>query len=384
MFASSFITLSKSALKQNLDFIRDLIGNNTTLSSVVKGNAYGHGIETFVPMAVECGITHFSVYNAEEAFRVKEVLGKNSADIMIMGMIANDEIEWAVANDIEFYVFEIDRLEKTIEISSRVGKKARIHLEVETGMNRTGLNSNQLRKAKALLQKYDSNIEVKGICTHFSGAESITNYVRIRKQITNFNRITRWLIKNDVHIGTRHTSCSAAIINYPMTMFDMVRVGIMQYGFWPSKETQINYLSRNRENMNPLKRLITWKSKVMSIKGVKAGEFIGYGTTFLAENDMKVASIPVGYADGFSRSLSNTGRVLIHGVRVSVVGIINMNTMLVDITHVPKTKKGDEVVLIGEQGKLEITLASFGEMSNLMNYELLTRLPSRIPRMVVE
>jgi len=164
---------------------------------------------------------------------------------------------------------------------------------------------------------------------------------------------------------------------------DLVRIGIMQYGFWSSRETFIGYINGHEDKSDPLKRVICWKSKVMSTKSVKTGEFIGYGTSYLAQRDMKIATIPVGYAHGFSRGLSNQGRVLINGYRVSVIGIVNMNLITVDITNIPETKKGDEAVLIGNQGDLSISVASFSELSNQPDYELLTRLNYNIPRTVV-
>ena len=164
----------------------------------------------------------------------------------------------------------------------------------------------------------------------------------------------------------------------------MVRIGILQYGFFPSREVLIDYLTRHKENDYPLTRLISWKTKVMDVKSVKAGDFIGYGTSYLANANMKVASIPVGYSHGFSRSLSNQGRVLIQGKRLSVVGMVNMNMTLVDVSNLEGVQKGDEVVLIGKQGDLEISVSSFGEFSDLVNYELLTRLPSNIPRKIVD
>ena len=182
----------------------------------------------------------------------------------------------------------------------------------------------------------------------------------------------------------RHTACSAAALRYSATKMDMARIGILQYGFFPSKEILIHYLTKNKEHEFPLRRVISWKSKVMSIKKVKTGEFIGYGTSYLANSDMKIATIPVGYSHGFSRLLSNQGRVLIHGQRVSVVGAVNMNMMSVDITNLEGVKNGDEVVIIGKQGDMEISVASFGDVSNLVNYELLTRLPHDIPRIVVD
>ena len=383
MLSPSFITISESALQANLDFIRMIIGKRCKLSSVVKGNAYGHGIPHFVPLAEKCGIDHFSVSNAQEAWEVMQAR-EGEAAIMIMGMIDNDALEWAIEQNIEYYVFEPDRLEKSIALARKMGKPCRIHLELETGMNRTGLTGEELRRVKQLLLDHPREVVVKGMCTHYAGAESIANYVRIKKQITNFNRIQKWFVNNGIHPERRHTACSAAIISYPSTVMDMVRVGIMQYGYWPSKETLISYLHGRKDKENPLKRVISWHSQVMSVKEVKEGEFIGYGSTYLADSDIIIATVPVGYADGYTRSLSNTGRVLINGSRVGVVGMVNMNMMVVDVTHIPYTKKGDEVVLIGEQDKQSISVASFGELSNQLNYELLTRLPREIPREVVQ
>jgi alanine racemase len=146
----------------------------------------------------------------------------------------------------------------------------------------------------------------------------------------------------------------------------------------------MKYYTKNKINSNPLQPLISWKSYVMGTKSVAAGEYISYGTSVLTETDMKIATIPVGYAHGFSRSLSNQGKVLIRGHRLDVIGLVNMNMMIIDITNVPEIDKGDEVILIGEQNGITISVASFGEMSNLLNYELLTRLPEDIPRKIIK
>jgi alanine racemase len=165
---------------------------------------------------------------------------------------------------------------------------------------------------------------------------------------------------------------------------DMVRIGIAQYGFWPSQETYMyNFKNLEENQKNPLKRLISWKSKVMSLKKVKMGDFIGYGTSFMASRDMTIALVPIGYSHGFSRNLSNLGKVLIQGKIVPVVGTVTMNSISVDITDVKEVKKGDEVVIIGRQKRNEITVASFGESTQQVNYELLTRLPQDIPRKII-
>lgn len=180
----------------------------------------------------------------------------------------------------------------------------------------------------------------------------------------------------------RHTASSAAALSYPATRMDLVRIGIAQYGFWPSKEVFVDYIHSRRDKSDPLHRVLSWKSRIMGVKDVRMGEFISYGTTFLSTSDRRIATIPVGYANGFTRSLSNQGRLLIGGERVAVIGMVNMSMLIADITNVPDAKPGDEVVIIGKQGELEISVASFSEISDQLNYELLARLPEDIDRRI--
>lgn len=381
MFATSEIELDQSALENNIQFIRSVVGPDIRISSVVKGNAYGHGIFEFVPMVAKAGINHFSVFSADEALEVNNI-SPNSA-IMIMGYIGNEELEWAILNDIEFFVFERDRLRKALEIAKKFSKKAKIHIEYETGLNRTGFSKTQLADVIDLLSGNEEHFELMGSCTHYAGAESIANFVRVKNQIKRFNKVNKWLTTKGLTPNIRHTACSAAAISYPKSRMDMVRIGILQYGFWPSKETFIDCIKHSENRLDPLRRVIKWKSTVMDVKEVDTGEFVGYGTTFMATDNMKIATVPVGYSHGYSRSLSNQGRVLIKGHRLAVIGIVNMNLLIVDISECPQVEKGDEVVLIGDQGDNSISVASFGELSNQLNYELLSRLPRNIPRTVV-
>ena len=382
MFHSSYIELSKSSLKNNINFLRKEIGKGVTLSSVIKGNAYGHGIEQFVPMAQECGVHHFSVFSADEAHRLHSIAGQ-PATILIMGYLDKDEMEWAVQHGIEFFVFDPDRLEVAAKKAKKLGKQAIVHLELETGMNRTGFEKHTLNKAKAILQKYKSCIHLKGICTHFAGAESLQNRERVLEQLRQFSQQVNELNAIGLRPEQLHTASSAATISYPESRFNMVRIGIMQYGFWPSPETYSYYLSRHPTKKDPLSRLINWKSRIMTLKHVPKGNFVGYGTSYKAPRDMTLAIVPVGYAWGYSRSLSNQGQVLIKGRRAAVVGIVGMNVLTVDVTDIPDVKPNDEVVLLGKQGNQSISVASFAELSTQLNYELLTRLPMNIPRRVV-
>ncbi|MEZ4919905.1 MAG: alanine racemase [Saprospiraceae bacterium] len=383
MLYTSYIEISESALAHNLDFIRTFIGDSVQFSSVVKGNAYGHGIEVIVPLEEKYGQRHFSVFSADEAFRVKEASQAGST-ILIMGMLDNYQLEWAIENEIEFFVFNKHRLDHALQFARKIGKKALVHLEAETGMNRTGFQKNELAEAGKLLQENPDAIQFRALCTHYAGAESIANYYRIQQQKKRFKSALKQLDRMGLKPDILHTACSAASLRYPETQLDLVRIGILQYGFFPSKEILVDYLIKNKETVTPIERIISWKSVVMDIKRVKTGEFIGYGTSYFANSDLDVAIIPVGYSHGFSRSLSNLGRVLIRGQVAPVVGTVNMNMISVDISNSGGVQIGDEVVLVGRQGELEVTVASFSDMSHQINYELLTRLPQNLPRRVIE
>ena len=382
MFESTHIELDSEAVRHNLSILRNWYGDDIKLSTVVKGNAYGHGLDEFVPMLLQNGIDHLSVFSANDAYRIK-ARNKGDYDLMIMGMVERDGLEWAIREGVDFFIFDIDRLESAIDLSSKAGSKAKIHLELETGMNRTGLSPGDFKLALKLIEENRDKISVEGICTHLAGAESISNYHRIKKQRERFKRYCKKLESSGIEAKYVHMACSAASLMYPGTRYNMVRIGILSYGFFPSKEVLISYMNKNKMNSDPLKRVLSWKSKVMDISTVKAGEFIGYGTSYLANIDTKIAIVPVGYAIGFKRSLSNQGRVLIRGSRMSVVGMVNMNMIAVDVTELENVEKGDEVVFIGRQGDIEISVASFSDYSHQVNYELLTRLPQEIPRLVI-
>ena len=379
----SYIELSKSALKKNINYLKTRI-NQARFCSVIKGNAYGHGIKYFVPLAEQCGVDYFAVYDASEALEALKYKSKTS-DLMIMGMIDNQEIGWALENNIAFSVFDLDRFQSAIRIAQEIGVKARIHLELETGMNRTGFEEEQLSSVIDLYLKNADHIILEGIWTHFAGAESNSNYYRVMNQYEKFMKMKDILKTKQIIPRYYHSACSAAALNYPQTTMDLVRIGIAHYGLWPNRETYIYNTLSSEEDMkskDPLKFILSWKSCVRGLKNIKLGNFIGYGNGYQAIRDMQVAIIPVGYSHGFSRELSNKAQVLVKGKKVQVVGIINMNCSLIDVTDVKDVRKGDEVVIIGKQGKKKISFASFSEQSNHMNYELLTRLPENIPRII--
>lgn len=382
MHNNSFLELSSTAYHSNINFLRKHFKKNVVFSSVIKGNAYGHSIEEFVEIALKEKVAHFSVFDSHEARRVKNVVN-DRATVMIMGWLSVEEdLKWIIENNIEFFVFEKSRLISAVSFAKKCGEKAIVHIEVETGMNRTGFNRNELKWVQEYLQKNSDYLTFKGLCTHFAGAESIANFFRIKKQIISYDEIYSQFCEVGLKPVQKHAACSAAAMMYPETQMDMVRIGIMQYGFWSSAEVLVDFFNKKRKTLNPLKRMISWKSQVMSVKKVKRGEFVGYGTSFMADENMKIATVPIGYAHGYSRSLSNVGRVLINGERCVVIGNINMNMMVVEVSALPHIKRGDEVVLIGNQADKELTVSSFGDYSNMLNYELLTRISADIPRII--
>lgn len=383
MIESSLITLKEESVYNNIRFLKKKLGPNVKISSVVKANAYGHGIEQIVPLFEKAGIDHFSVFDYREAIRVSNSLN-GSASIMIMGWISDENIKEAIEKGFEFFVFNLKRLKIALKGAENLNIKAKIHIEVETGMNRSGLNIEVLNNAISIINDNKEYFDVVGFCTHLAGAESISNYHRIQKQLKIYNRMLFILERNEIVPKYKHVANSAAAFVYPKTRMDLVRIGIMQYGFWPSSETFMHYISNKMNRADPLNRILGWESRIMSIKEVKTGEYIGYGISFLAQSEIKTALIPVGYSSGYNRSLGNRGHVLIHGQRCSVIGVVNMNMIIADISNILDAKIGDEVVIIGKQGELEMKVSSFSDISNKLNYEVLAHLSGKIKRKIIK
>ncbi len=381
MSYSTEIILSKSAIKNNINFLQKHFKNKLRISSVVKANAYGHGIEEFVPVVESCGINHFSTFNYEEAKRVRKIV-KAETDIMIMGWVDPKDLKEAINSGYEFFVFEMQRLTNALKYAKELHIKAKIHIEVETGLNRTGFSHKEFLKAIEIIKNNSEYFEVKGLCSHLAGPDSIANHVRVKSQIKKLKSYKSEIISLGIRPEYCHIACSAGAISYPEARFDLIRIGIMQYGFWSSKETYLRFMSTRINKHDPLKRVICWKSKIMTIKEVKIGDFISYGTSYVAFESKVIAIVPIGYSNGYSRSLSNHGRVLINGVPCNVIGLVNMNMIIADVTDLFSVNVGDEVVIVGEQKNHIITVDSFSEISQQVNYEILSRIPREIPRIL--
>ncbi|MBZ0265826.1 alanine racemase [bacterium] len=366
-----------------MNFIRNIIGNSTEIALVVKANAYGHGIPQILSMAQKCGIKHYAVASGFEA---SEVLKYKSADstILVMGILYSEDIEWVLENNIEFYVFDQGFLNLVVEKAKKTGMQARIHIEVETGGNRTGLDLAELPGVIHTLKKEKNHLKLVGVCSHLAGAETLATRFRISKQIDEFEKVRKKLQKSKLEPEMYHLASSAAAIAMPEVAYDLVRVGTAAYGIWPSPDIYNIHLTRSRKiNGKPLTRVFTWKTDLVHTKNVKKDEFIGYGTSYQAFRDMQVGVIPIGYANGYPREMSNRGHVLIRGRKAPVLGSVNMNMFMVDITNIDNITVGDEVVLIGRQKNNTIGLRSFSEFSSALNNEFVSRLPAAIPRSVV-
>lgn len=383
MNKTSIITLNENSVINNVSFLQKKMGKKVRISAVVKANAYGHGIEQIVPLFEKAGIDHFSVFDYYEAMRVRKSLS-GDATIMIMGWIDGKNIIDAVKNGFEFFIFDINRLQMALSASHKLGMPARVHLEAETGMNRSGLLYEEMKKAVTIIKNNPDNLIFAGFCTHLAGAESISNHLRIVHQLARYRRILKMITENDLESEYRHVANSAASFVYPKTRMNLVRIGIMMYGFWPSTETFIFYIGNKTNKNDPLNRVLGWESRIMSVKEIRTGEYIGYGVSYLAQHNMKTALVPVGYASGYSRSLSNKGRVLIRGQRCDVIGMVNMNMIIADITLLPDAAVGDQVVIIGKQGEMEIKVSAFSDISERLNYEVLTHLAQNIKRKLLK
>jgi len=380
---TSRIELSQSALKKNINFIRKKLEKGTRLSCVVKANAYGHGIPQIVTMLGKIGLDHISVASAYEA---EEVLNyrQDNMDVMIMGILYDQDIEWAIAHHIEFYVFNYDRLQLVLEKAKKLQRKAKVHIEVETGTNRTGMTEPYFKKALTFLKRNQEYIDFQGLCTHLGGAESLSNTFRTEQQKERYKGYLAECKKKRYLPAIRHIACSASALVMPETHYDMVRVGVATYGFWPSPDVYYQHLQQvGKMKDAPMSRIISWKTDVMDVKHVPKGDFIGYGTAYQATRDMSVAVIPVGYCNGYPRGQSNRGYVLINGRKARITGLINMNLFMVDISDIPNVNVGDEVTLLGKQKNNTIKVSSFTNYTQLLNNEMLSRLPTAIPRKIV-
>lgn len=383
MFERSVIEISKDRIRNNLLFIRSIISDSTELCAVVKGNAYGHSLSVYAPYLQAEGVRCFAISSAQEAYELRPHLS-DASRIVVLSEPPARALEWLIFNRVEFYLGSLEFVSSITRSAAKAGTPAKIHLELETGMYRTGVCADEL---DAVLEQIESNrslIDVVGICTHLAGPECRENEPRVRRQIENFEQLSS---KIQMRLGrtiARHAACSAAAIAYPESRFDMVRVGVLQYGFWPTLEIKERYYAAHPVPELVPRQVLSWKTHIHSTQNVPKGSYVGYGKSFKAERSMQIAMLPIGYADGFSRALSNKGYVLVKGKRAPVVGTVNMNMLTIDVTDIKDAHVGDEVVVLGDQDGERIVVSSFSDLLNTLNYESLVRLADHIERRIVE
>lgn len=346
--------------------------------AVVKADGYGHGAIKIAQVALKNGATWLGVARLSEAIKLREA--KIKAPILIFGHIRDCDIKLIAKHDLTITLFNQKMAEEIALEALRQGVYIKAHLKVDTGMGRLGLLPDHLRARPAInndaakeirLISELENIKLEGIYTHLASADS-KDKTYTEYQLENFNLLLEELVSNSVSIKICHVANSACIIDLPQVSYDMVRAGISIYGLYPSNEVyKANAL---------LKPAMSLKSVITSLKEIPAGFKISYGMTYTTQITTKIAIVPVGYADGFPRLLSSNGFMLVRGKKAPIAGRVCMDQTMIDVGHIPMVKPGDEVVLIGKQGKEEITVDEIAIRAKTINYEIVSMLSTRLPR----
>lgn len=359
------------AIAQNVKNIKKLIGEKKELMAVVKGNAYGHDILEVSPVVLENGATRLAVARLEEAIFLRKA--GITVPILVLGLPLKQQAEFLVSYDITPAVCEFEMIEKLSKSAVQMNKMTKIHLKVDTGMGRIGIFPYDvlrfIKRIKAL-----KNVEIEGIFTHFSVADEKDKFYT-EEQFRKFIEILTILEKEGIKIPIKHVGNSATLLDLPHMWLDMVRPGIAIYGLYPSKEV------KKTINLIPAQQ---FKTKIVFIKELPLGESISYGRTYITKRRMRVASLPVGYADGYNRLLSNQGEVLVRGQRVPIIGRVCMDQCMIDVTNLTQVEVGDEVVLWGRQGEEMITVEEIAQKIRTINYEIV-HMPDkkRVPKLFI-
>jgi alanine racemase len=373
----TWIEINRNNLLHNLEQFRKLIGEKTKIMGVVKANAYGHGL-TEVAQAILDKVDWFGVDSLAEALKLRQVAIKKP--ILILGYVELKDLREAVKNNISLTVYNKETIEKLGKIPiQNPNFNPKVHIKIETGTSRQGVGENEILDFVKFIKNYPS-IEIEGLSTHYANIEDTTDSSFAMEQLAIFSRVAEILKKEGVAAPLRHTACSAATILFPETRFDMVRLGISMYGLWSSKETKA--VAKNKNIDLDLKPVLTWKTIVAQVKTVKSGTPIGYGLTERVSRDSRIAVLPIGYFDGYDRKLSSVGNVLIHGKRCKILGRVCMNIIIVDVTDLEKIELENEVVLLGRQGREEVSAEDLAQKIGTINYEVVTRINSLIPRII--
>ncbi len=362
-----WVEVDLEALRHNIAAIRSRLRPETGLIAVVKADAYGHGLPQVAGVLMQCGVSAFAVANLVEALEIRHV-GGNGWPILLFGSSLSFEIEKMVEQRIMPTISTLEEARWFSEEAARQDCTLPVQVEVDTGMGRVGFwhedALEQIGKVAAL-----PHLKIDALYTHFPSADD--NLKETRRELDAFLRVAESLRSSGVSIPRLHAANSAGLLNVPEARLDMVRPGLLIYGICPA--------GCRADDFRPV---LSFKGRVALVKNVPAGRSISYGQTFVAKHPMKVATIAAGYGDGFSRNLSNAAEVLIGGIRCRVLGRVTMDQIMVDVTALPVVGSGDEVVLIGRQGKGEISASEVAQWASTIAWEVLCGITktARVPR----
>jgi len=374
----NWVEISAEKLAHNVQTFKKLIGKDRILCPAVKSNAYGHGMIECAPVIVKAGADWLGVNSLEEAQKLRKAGIK--CPIYIMGYVARANLEETVKDGFRFVVYNEETLSDLDDICNRTRSEALTHLKLETGNNRQGIRREDIPK---MIELYKKNplIKMEGVATHFANIEDRIEHEYADFQLGNFKTMLMMIKSLGFDPLYKHCANTAATILFPKTYFNMVRTGIGTYGLWPSNETFIS--AKHESSHIDLKPILTWKSKIAETKNIAEGEYVGYGCTYRAQRDMRIAILPAGYYEGVNRKLSNTGHVLINGKRAPIVGRVCMNMTIVSVTNIPDAKLEDEAVFIGSQGSEVISAENFADWVGTINYEVVSHIHESIKRVLV-
>jgi alanine racemase len=364
---ATWAEVNLTRLERNLAAIKQRVAPAKVML-IVKANAYGHGLAE-VSRALAGKTDYVGVAVLEEGILLRE-LGV-TAPIIVLGGVWGDQILLYLQNDLTLTASSVDRLEQIDAVAGRVGAKAKVHLKIDTGMERIGIHyySASLLQEAALKCKH---VEVEGIFSHLANADS-PDLTHARLQLERFNEVMRFYERRSLPMPIRHVANSAAILQLPGSYLDMVRPGILLYGVYPSLEVP------HGVKVEPA---LAWKSRVVYFKVVKPGHAVSYGSTWQSDHEVRLVTVPVGYGDGYFRRMSNHARVIIRGKKYPQVGSICMDQLMVNIEW-DSAYNGDEVILLGEASGERITVEDLAEWAGTIPYEILTNINTRVPRVYV-
>lgn len=361
------------AIASNIKNIRAKVDKNSGIIGIIKADAYGHGSVETAKVLLDNGADWLAVAVVDEGLNLR----KNgiTAPILLLGYTPELRLNDVINNGFIQTVYSYDTAKKLSEAASALGKKAVIHIKIDTGMGRIGYRVNEESADEIVKISKLPNIDVNGMFTHFSTADEADKSYTL-EQYNKFVKMNDMLEERGLHIPVKHAANSAAIMDFDNMMFNMVRPGIILYGAYPSDEVK-------KENLS-LSPAMSIKTHVSYVKDVNEGDSISYGRKYTAPSKRRIATIPVGYADGFIRAYSKGGKVLIRGEYAPIVGRICMDQFMVDVTDIDGVEVNDEVVLMGKQGDKEITADFIASVLDTINYEVFCTLSKRVPRQYIQ